>query len=58
MIMAACLSRGLQLSDLDSMTLGQAVDYIITYNNSMETEEKKEQEDTVRDATPLDFALF
>lgn len=58
MIMAACLSRGLQLSDLDSMTLGQAVDYIITYNNSMETEEKKEQEDTVRDATQLDFALF
>lgn len=58
MIMTACLSRGLVLSDFDNLTIGQAVDYIVTYNESLENKSVIEDTSEERDASRLDFELF
>lgn len=56
MLIAAALSRGLNLSDLDSMTIGGVIDFVITYNNSQL--EQKDKKDNIRMATQEDFNKF
>lgn len=56
--MTACLTRGLVLSDFDNLTIGQAVDYIVTYNESLENKPASENTSEERDASRLDFELF
>lgn len=56
MLIAAALSRGLNLGDLENMTIGGLVDFVITYNNSQL--EDKDKKDTVRIATQEDFDKF
>lgn len=51
--MAAVALRGLNVSDLDDMTIGDAVDYCITYNEI--TSENEEQENKPRKATQNDW---
>ncbi len=57
--MAAAISRGLTLSDFKKMTIGQIVDYCITYNE-MTNSGKEENNDgtTIRKATQADFNNF
>ena len=52
--MAGAIARGLSLSDFEKMTIGQVVDYVITYNEIHE--EKQESGD--RKATQQDFDNF
>lgn len=54
LIMAGALSRGLNLRDFELMSLGQVVDYCITYNEI----NKPQEEDHVKIATQEDFDLF
>lgn len=51
--MSACLQRGLTMRDLDEMTLGQAIDFVVVYNNLMTPEE-----DRINTATQTDFDKF
>ncbi|MGI5949733.1 hypothetical protein [Peptoniphilus sp.] len=53
--MTGAISRGLNLSDFEKMTVGQVVDYCIEYNN-IHTETKKEN--GVRKARQEDFNNF
>lgn len=53
-IMAGAVQRGLSLSDLDNLTLGQFVDYVVTYYEGMEPAEKQEY----REAEQADFDRF
>lgn len=52
--MTGAISRGLSLSDFEKMTIGQIVDYVITYNEIHS--DKKEQEE--REANQSDFDSF
>ena len=42
--MVGAISRGLALSDLNGMTLGQVVDFCISYNENSETKEDEDDE--------------
>lgn len=53
--MAAVALRGLNLSDLDDMTIGDAVDYCITYN---EMTSEKDEKTVKRKATQADWDAF
>lgn len=53
MIITALTMRGLTMRDMDEMTLGQCVDYVIEYNNMMDSSEESE-----REATQEDFDKF
>lgn len=52
--MAGAVQRGLSLSDLDNLTLGQFVDFVVVYNEGMEPAEKQEY----REAGQADFDRF
>lgn len=52
--MAGAIARGLSLSDFEKMTIGQIVDYVITYNE-IHSEEKEPEE---RQANQSDFDNF
>ena len=60
MIISAALERGLTLADFQQLTMGQVVDYIITYNNMHEASEDSEkgQEEIVYEANQRDFDSF
>lgn len=51
--MTGAISRGLTLKDFDSLTLGQIIDYVITYNNK-----EPDDDDGEREATQADFDRF
>ena len=50
--MTGAIARGLSLSDLDNMTVGDVVDYCITYNEIMNPDEEKVK---IRQATQKDW---
>ncbi len=54
MITAAALSRGLNISDLDDMTLGGLVDLIIEYNEMMDIDNSEKE----KVASQKDFDAF
>lgn len=58
MVIAAAKIRGISLDELDYMTWGQLIDYIIVYNNLHYTGDDEPDEDTVRQATQADFNSF
>ncbi|WP_164995857.1 hypothetical protein [Miniphocaeibacter massiliensis] len=58
MIMVAATQRGLSIEDFKDMEIGQINDYIITYNNSYHSEEKKKDKPMVIKATQADFDNF
>lgn len=58
-IMIGALSRGLTLSDLDNLRVGQIVDYAITYNKQNKPkDENLEDKETVKNATQEDIDRF
>ena len=54
--MLRALERGLTLRDFEHLTLGMIIGFITTYNN--EHLDDNEKEDTVRQATQVDFDRF
>ena len=54
--MTGAITRGLNLRDFDSMTIGQIVDYCKTYNDLNKSPEEKEKE--TRKASQKDFDRF
>ncbi|MGS0745556.1 hypothetical protein ACU70A_06335 [Syntrophomonas erecta subsp. sporosyntropha] len=59
MVIAAAKIRGINLDELDYMTWGQLIDYIIVYNNLHYTGEgRNEEEETIRQANQADFDNF
>lgn len=58
MVIAAAKIRGINLDELDYMTWGQLIDYIIVYNNLHYTDDAEADEDTVKQATQADFDSF
>ncbi|MDY2986136.1 MAG: hypothetical protein SOR77_00740 [Peptoniphilus sp.] len=54
--MAGAIARGLTLEDFYRMTIGQIVDYCITFNEINNNEEEKKEE--TRTATQHDFNNF
>lgn len=57
--MTGAITRGLSLTDLEKMTVGQLVDFCITYNESMKPKDEKKKEETkIRRATQKDFDRF
>lgn len=56
MLMIAATSRGLTLKDMDNMTVGQIVDYVIVHNNLHVSDD--DTEDRVVEATQGDFDRF
>lgn len=54
--MTGAIARGLSLNDFDRMTLGQIIDYCITYNE-INKQDKEDKEET-RQATQHDFNNF
>lgn len=44
MILNAAIMRGLTISDFEKMTLGQVIDYVITYNNIHDKEDDDNEE--------------
>ena len=55
--MVLCKECGLTSDDLETMTVGMALDYITEYLNMKEPKGKK-QGSTVREATQADFDKF
>lgn len=55
MIILAGVERGLSYESIQKMTIGQAVDFCIEYNNRNKHEEKKTDR---RKATREDYRLF
>lgn len=55
--MTGAIARGLTLKDFENLTIGQLVDYAVTYNE-MYNLENKEEKDTVRLATQADMDRF
>lgn len=51
--MAGAVARGLNVSDLDDMNIGDIVDYCITYNELMSSD--KEDKPKTRKATQSDW---
>ena len=56
LVMLRALERGLTLRDFEYLTLGMIIGFITTYNN--EHLDDNEKEDTVRQATQVDFDRF
>lgn len=56
MIMTGAITRGLALKDFEEMTIGQIVDYCITYNDFSKS--KDEPEEKIRIASQRDFDRF
>lgn len=56
MIILAGVERGLSYESIQKMTIGQAVDFCIEYNNRNKHEEKKRTDR--RKATREDYRLF
>lgn len=57
--MTGAIARGLTLKDFENLTIGQLVDYAVTYNEMYNLENKEEKEqDTVRLATQADMDRF
>lgn len=56
MIILAGIERGLSYEAMSHMTIGQAVDFCIEYNNRNKHEEKKKTDR--RKATREDYRLF
>lgn len=54
--MLRALERGLALRDFEDLTLGMIIGFIATYDN--EHLDDNEKEDTVRQATQVDFDRF
>ena len=54
--MLRAIERGLTLRDFEELTLGMILGYVVTYNN--EHLDANEKEDTVRQATQVDFDAF
>jgi hypothetical protein len=54
--MLRALERGITLRDFEHLTLGMIIGFITTYNN--EHLDDNEKEDTVRQATQVDFDRF
>jgi hypothetical protein len=54
--MLRAIERGLTLRDFEELTLGMILGYVVTYNN--EHLDDNEKEDTVRQATQVDFDRF
>lgn len=55
MIISALTMRGMTMSDMEELTLGQCIDYVIEYNNMNSEDEESETE---RRATQSDFDSF
>lgn len=55
MILLGAVSRGLTRADLDHMTLGQLVDYCITYNDAHANETTGDAEPAERRGTGDDL---
>lgn len=61
MVIAAAKIRGINLDELDYMTWGQLIDYIIVYNNlhyTGDSDSERESEETIRQANQADFDNF
>jgi len=56
LVMLRAIERGLTLRDFEELTLGMILGYVVTYNN--EHLDDNEKEDTVRQATQVDFDRF
>lgn len=57
--MTGALSRGLTLRDFDNLSVGQIVDYAITYNKQNKSKDEEfEDRETVRNATQEDIDRF
>ena len=56
--MTGAITRGLSLTDLEKMTVGQLVDFCITYNESMKPKDEKKKENKTRRTTQKDFDRF
>ena len=54
-MLVAGLSRGLSMQDMEYMTLGAWIDYIIEWNNIHDPKDKEESD---RVATQADFDAF
>lgn len=54
-LMVGATQRGLTIDDVKEMDIGDIVDYVIEYNNMMETDDDKPG---VRMATQADFDSF
>lgn len=53
----AGIDRGLTMSDIQHMTIGEVVDYCIEYNNRQAKAEKEEKRNS-RKATQADWDAF
>lgn len=56
--MTGAIQRGLSLSDFNSMTIGQVVDYCITYNELNDLGEDEEEKPKTRIASQEDWDRF
>lgn len=57
--MAGALLRGLTLRDFDNLSVGQIVDYAITYNKQNKPKDEEfDDKETVRNATQDDINKF
>lgn len=56
--MTGAITRGLSLSDFSNMTIGQLVDYCITYNDLSTPSDKKKKKPKVREANQTDYDNF
>lgn len=55
-IYVGAIERGLSISDMENMDLGDVIDYVITYNNLHD--ETEDDETTTRKATQSDWDNF
>lgn len=59
MVIAAAKIRGINFDELDYMTWGQLIDYIIVYNNLHYTgDDEPSDDEKIRIATQADFDSF
>ena len=57
-IILAGIERGLTMSDIKMMTIGEVVDFVIAYNDRVKEAEKEEKKDKKRKATQRDIDAF
>lgn len=58
MLIAGALNRGLTLKDFNELTIGQIVEYCITYNEVNNTDDEEKEETTIKKATQEDWDSF
>ncbi len=57
-ILRRLIERGISISDMDEMTLGMALDYLVTCNNEDYEADRKRKNGTTRQATQADIDAF